>query len=220
MRYAVTGADRDSGEDVTIVVEATDERVAREKANRKGILVSECAAANHPAAAIGRADTVSTAPAAKQAPAQTARSSWAAFIAKRCLIYLGIAVVFFGGTFCIWCFVRFMSGIEHSFDSSQTKTVPSIRVVDAVSGATDISVSFRDWRLDWTGYVLKGTMTWRGEERISALTYTVRDSGTVVARGDVNVPGDGMRRNEAVEVWFNIHRDVSPSLEVVIEVMH
>ena len=40
MRYTISGADRDTGEEMEITVSATDERAAQEVANRKGILVA------------------------------------------------------------------------------------------------------------------------------------------------------------------------------------
>src|SRR4051812_671267 len=46
MKYAITGADRETGEDLNLVVDAPDEATARTKAQRRGILVSECRAQN------------------------------------------------------------------------------------------------------------------------------------------------------------------------------
>lgn len=92
-----------------------------------------------------------------------------------------------------------------------------LRIIDD-EGKPDNSVTFRNFNVDALSQ-LKATMTWHGR-RFDVIGYTVKKSGVVKNRGKVSIPGDGVKKDEPVEVSLFLGTDPASDVDVTIEIVH
>jgi len=131
----------------------------------------------------------------------------------------GLVIVFA----CIGLFVWTKMSLDknaNTTDSSANSApaLPTIKVLDLISDQPDTSVRFFGWKIE--GFTLAATMIWNGSEKIGELTYTAKRGGVVVNRGNVYVPGDGMRAHEPTEVHIAVNKEITADMEITVEVAH
>lgn len=91
MKYAIIGADRETGEDVELVVEADTEEVARAKASRRGVVVAECWASK---GANGSRATSASHATEPPVPAKGRKSPWKSLLVTFGVLGLAFAAIY------------------------------------------------------------------------------------------------------------------------------
>jgi hypothetical protein len=204
MKFTISGADRKTGEDITITLEAANPQEAMAKAASRHMLVAECVPASKAVAA------------PKPSKVEDSAAVKTVWWVIGTIGGLAAAVSVLGSLF----------GDTHPTPSKPAfvatpiiptpPPLPPVHVVDEWSGKPDTTVTFTNWHLD--GVYLVGTMVWHSEA-ITDVLYTIRENSVVRDRGSVIVPEFRRGEPQLAKVHLGVDVDLRP-LDVTIEIKH